>query len=93
MGEFAMATLGVPLAEPPLHYVANDQYMRPILAARELLALGYRRLVAVGGHGGLGRSGGLRAKGRSQREERRRHSNRCMNPVARGFPGRHARRR
>ena len=44
MGDFAMATLGVPLSEPPLHYVANDQYMRPILAARELLALGYRRL-------------------------------------------------
>ncbi|MES2692995.1 MAG: LacI family DNA-binding transcriptional regulator [Verrucomicrobiota bacterium] len=43
---FAVATLCVPLAEP-LHYVANDQYMRAILAARELLALGYRRLGLV----------------------------------------------
>ena len=41
---FAVSSLGVPLAHPPLHYVANDQYMRPVLAARELLALGYRRL-------------------------------------------------
>lgn len=41
---FALATLGVPLAEPQLHYVANDQYMRAIIAAREMLALGYRRL-------------------------------------------------
>jgi LacI family transcriptional regulator len=41
---FAAASLGVPLAEPPLHYVANDQYMRAIVGARELLALGYRRL-------------------------------------------------
>ena len=40
---FASASLGVPLAAPPLHYVANDQYMRAIVAARELLALGYRR--------------------------------------------------
>ena len=44
---FASASLGVPLASPPLHYVANDQYMRPIVAARELLALGYRRLGLV----------------------------------------------
>ena len=41
---FALASLGVPLASPPLHYVANDQYMRAVVAARELLALGYRRL-------------------------------------------------
>ena len=40
---FASASLGVPLAAPPLHYVANDQYMRAVVAARELLALGYRR--------------------------------------------------
>ncbi len=40
---FATASLGVPLADPPLHYVANDQYMRAIIAAREVLALGYRR--------------------------------------------------
>lgn len=44
---FATASLGVPLADPPLHYVANDQYMRAIVAARELLALGYRRLGLV----------------------------------------------
>lgn len=46
---FAVATLCVPLAEP-LHYVANDQYMRAIVASRELLAHGYRRigLVVVG---------------------------------------------
>jgi DNA-binding LacI/PurR family transcriptional regulator len=44
---FAAASLGVPLARPQLHYVANDQYMRAILAARELLALGYRRLGLV----------------------------------------------
>lgn len=44
---FAAASLGVPLADPPLHYVANDQYMRAIVAARELLALGYRRLGLV----------------------------------------------
>jgi DNA-binding LacI/PurR family transcriptional regulator len=41
---FASASLGVPLAAPRLHYVANDQYMRAVAAARELLALGYRRL-------------------------------------------------
>ncbi len=44
---FASASLGVPLASPPLHYVANDQYMRAVVAARELLALGYRRLGLV----------------------------------------------
>lgn len=44
VGPFAVASLGVPLAHPRLHYVANDQYMRAVLAARELLALGYRRL-------------------------------------------------
>jgi LacI family transcriptional regulator len=44
---FAVASLGVPLARPQVHYVANDQYMRAILAARELLALGYRRLGLV----------------------------------------------
>lgn len=44
---FAAASLGVPLAFPQLHYVANDQYMRAIVAARELLALGYRRLGLV----------------------------------------------
>jgi LacI family transcriptional regulator len=44
---FASASLGVPLAAPRLHYVANDQYMRAIVAARELLALGYRRLGLV----------------------------------------------
>jgi LacI family transcriptional regulator len=44
---FASASVGVPLAEPPLHYVANDQYMRAVVAARELLALGYRRLGLV----------------------------------------------
>jgi LacI family transcriptional regulator len=43
----ATASLGVPLSAPPLHYVANDQYMRAIVAARELLALGYRRLGLV----------------------------------------------
>jgi LacI family transcriptional regulator len=44
---FASASVGVPLAHPPLHYVANDQYMRAIIAAREVLALGYRRLGLV----------------------------------------------
>lgn len=44
---FASASLGVPLAAPALHYVANDQYMRAIVAAREVLALGYRRLGLV----------------------------------------------
>jgi DNA-binding LacI/PurR family transcriptional regulator len=44
---FATVTLCTPLAAPKLHYVANDQYMRAILAARELLALGYRRLGLV----------------------------------------------
>jgi DNA-binding LacI/PurR family transcriptional regulator len=44
---FAAASVGVPLAYPSLHYVANDQYMRAIVAARELLALGYRRLGLV----------------------------------------------
>ncbi len=44
---FASASLGVPLASPSLHYVANDQYMRAIIAAREVLALGYRRLGLV----------------------------------------------
>ncbi len=43
LSEFATASLGVPLASPMIHYVASDQYMRPILAAREVLALGYRR--------------------------------------------------
>lgn len=43
LSEFATASLGVPLASPSIHYVASDQYMRPILAAREVLALGYRR--------------------------------------------------
>jgi DNA-binding LacI/PurR family transcriptional regulator len=33
----------VPLARPALHYVANDQFMRAVVAAREVLALGYRR--------------------------------------------------
>lgn len=47
LSALASASLGVPLADPPLHYVANDQYMRPIVAARELLALGYRRLGLV----------------------------------------------
>ena len=47
IGSLAVASIGVPLAHPPLHYVANDQYMRAILAARELLALGYRRLGLV----------------------------------------------
>jgi len=40
---FAAVAIGVPLVSPALHYVANDQYMRPVLAARQLLALGYRR--------------------------------------------------
>lgn len=40
---FASVSIGVPLASPGLHYVANDQYMRPIVAARELLERGYRR--------------------------------------------------
>lgn len=44
---FAAVALGIPLAKPQLHYVANDQYMRPILAAREVLKLGYRRLGLV----------------------------------------------
>ena len=44
---FAAVSLGVPLADPPLHYVANDQYMRAIVAAREALRLGYRRLGLV----------------------------------------------
>lgn len=44
---FAAVSIGVPLARPQLHYVANDQYMRAVLAARELLALGYRRLGLV----------------------------------------------
>ncbi|MBP8257494.1 MAG: LacI family DNA-binding transcriptional regulator [Opitutaceae bacterium] len=43
LSQFATASLGVPLASPLIHYVASDQYMRPILAAREVLALGYRR--------------------------------------------------
>lgn len=47
VGPFAAVSLGVPLAHPPMHYVANDQYMRAIVAARELLALGYRRLGLV----------------------------------------------
>ncbi|HWL17249.1 MAG TPA: LacI family DNA-binding transcriptional regulator [Opitutus sp.] len=47
----AAVCLGVPLANPQIHYVANDQYMRAVLAAREVLALGYRRLgLALGGH-------------------------------------------
>ncbi|MBE7539220.1 MAG: LacI family DNA-binding transcriptional regulator [Opitutaceae bacterium] len=44
---FASASLGVPLASPQIHYVANDQYMRAVVAAREVLALGYRRLGLV----------------------------------------------
>jgi LacI family transcriptional regulator len=44
---FAAVSIGVPLASPSLHYVANDQYMRAVLAARELLALGYRRMGLV----------------------------------------------
>src|SRR4051812_20143656 len=47
VSSFAASSLGVPLAYPQLHYVANDQYMRAIVAARELLALGYRRLGLV----------------------------------------------
>lgn len=47
VSEFAVVNVGVPLASPELHYVANDQYMRAIVAARELLALGYRRLGLV----------------------------------------------
>ena len=43
LSPFAAVSIGVPVIRPALHYVANDQYMRPILAARELLALGYRR--------------------------------------------------
>ena len=43
----AAASVGIPFAEPQLHYVANDQYMRAIIAARELLALGYRRIGLV----------------------------------------------
>jgi LacI family transcriptional regulator len=44
---FASASVGAPLADPPLHYVANDQYMRAVIAAREVLALGYRRIGLV----------------------------------------------
>ncbi|MBP7142951.1 MAG: LacI family DNA-binding transcriptional regulator [Opitutaceae bacterium] len=44
---FAAASVGVPLSEPQIHYVANDQYMRAVIAAREVLALGYRRLGLV----------------------------------------------
>lgn len=48
---FAAASVGVPLSRPQIHYVANDQYMRAIIAAREVLALGYRRLgLVVGEH-------------------------------------------
>ena len=47
VASFASASLGVPLASPSLHYVANDQYMRAVIAAREVLALGYRRLGLV----------------------------------------------
>lgn len=47
VGSFAAVSIGVPLATPQIHYVANDQYMRAVLAARELLALGYRRLGLV----------------------------------------------
>lgn len=43
----AAVAIGTPLGTPRLHYVANDQYMRAIIAARELLALGYRRLGLV----------------------------------------------
>jgi DNA-binding LacI/PurR family transcriptional regulator len=43
ISEFAVAGIGIPFTDPGMHYVANDQYMRPIVAARELLALGYRR--------------------------------------------------
>jgi DNA-binding LacI/PurR family transcriptional regulator len=48
---FAAASVGVPLSEPQIHYVANDQYMRAVIAAREVLALGYRRPgLVVGEH-------------------------------------------
>jgi LacI family transcriptional regulator len=47
IGAFAAASVGVPLASPQLHYVANDQFMRAVVAARELLAHGYRRLGLV----------------------------------------------
>jgi DNA-binding LacI/PurR family transcriptional regulator len=40
---FCSVSVGVPLLHPQLNYVANDQFMRPVLAVRELLALGYRR--------------------------------------------------
>lgn len=43
LAPFAAVSIGVPVMRPALHYVANDQYMRPIVAARELLARGYRR--------------------------------------------------
>lgn len=43
LSAFASASLGVPLAAPALHYVANDQYLRAVIAAREVLALGYRK--------------------------------------------------
>ena len=43
----AAASLGLPLAKPQLHYAANDQYMRPYLAAKNLLQLGYRRIGLV----------------------------------------------
>ena len=43
LAPFAAVSIGVPVMRPALHYVANDQYMRPVVAARELLARGYRR--------------------------------------------------
>lgn len=42
--DFPAASFGMPLVSPKLNFAANDQYMRPILAARELLQLGYRKL-------------------------------------------------
>ncbi len=47
LSRFAVASVAVPLASPAVNYVANDQFMRPIVAARELLRLGYRRLGLV----------------------------------------------
>lgn len=47
VGQFAVVSLGVPLASPTLHYVANDQYMRAVLASKNLLEMGYRRIGLV----------------------------------------------
>lgn len=43
LSNFAAVSIGVPLIRPALHYVANDQFMRTIIAAREAVSLGYRR--------------------------------------------------